>query len=218
MTATGRYASSDSSLGRSTGNAAARGTMLILIAVLIGTGLLWKGRVGSDATIVVADTAADATADGTEAGTEAGAEEGTEEGTADGTEAVAGTDDGASGETPTSLPSDTPATPTTRPIGEIKVAVANGVGENGLAGDRSEVLGTAGYVVTAVDAKETTEPSAVYYIDSYGHEASGVATELGGSDEILRAMPVEAGTLVKDATKVEGFHVIVVLGTDRLLG
>ena len=43
MTAQGRYAATDSSFGRSAGNAAARGGALVAVAVVIGFLLLWQG-------------------------------------------------------------------------------------------------------------------------------------------------------------------------------
>ena len=111
----------------------------------------------------------------------------------------------------------TPPVPTTRPLGEVKVAIANGVGEAGLAGARSQVLSTAGYVTLAVNAAANTELSAVYYVEGYGLEASGVAAELGATDAVLRAA-TDPAALVSDPAAIEGFHIFVVLGSDRVLG
>ena len=66
MTASGRYASPDSSFGRSTGNAAARGGALIAIAVLIGFLLLWKGGVGGSDSAVEAGPIDDGTSESTD--------------------------------------------------------------------------------------------------------------------------------------------------------
>jgi len=35
---------------------------------------------------------------------------------------------------------------------------------------------------------------------------------------VLRPAPSDPGALVTDATAVDGFHVFVILGTDRVLG
>lgn len=221
MTASGRYASSDPSFGRSTGNAAARGGALIAVAVVIGFLLLWKGGVGGSGSgpEVAAADSDDASQeqddssndDTTTSVADGAAEEGTSE-EGDGTEAV--TEDGTAEDTTAT----TSSVPTTRPVGEVKVAVANGVGEAGLAGARSEVLGTIGYTIAATNAASDTAQSNVYYVEGYGDDARAVAIELGGDESVLRPAPTNPGELVGDATVVEGFHIIVVLGSDRVLG
>ena len=125
-------------------------------------------------------------------------------------------DDG-SGDDTTSTTDTTPVTPTTRPLGEVKVAVANGVGVSGLAGQQAQLLTTAGFVTVAVNAAANTELSAVYYIDGYALEAEAVAIELGATGAVLRAA-TDPGALLADASQVEGFHIFVVLGSDRVLG
>ena len=108
--------------------------------------------------------------------------------------------------------------PVTRPPGDVKVAVANGVGEAGLAGARASVLSTTGYVTVAANAAAETAQSQVYYVEGYGEDAQAVAVELGGDATVLRPAPSDPGALVTDATAVDGFHVFVILGTDRVLG
>lgn len=218
MTSHGRYAAPEPSFAQSSGNAAARGLVLIAIAVVIGFLLLWQGGVGgsgSSAAVQGGDTGADtddASGDQTDVGDDGtDAEDGDDAPTDDGTgEETATGDDAVTDDT-------TPPPSTTRPLGEVKVAVANGVGESGLAGARSQVLSTAGYVSLAVNAAANTELSAVYYVDGYGLEASGVAVELGATDAVLRPA-TDPGALVADPAAVEGFHIFVVLGSDRVLG
>ena len=137
----------------------------------------------------------------------------------------AATDDGtgedvvAPDDTVDTTPEETiPPTPVTRPPGDVKVAVANGVGEAGLAGARASVLSTAGYVTVAANAAAETAQSQVYYVEGYGEEAQGIAVELGGDAAVLRPAPSDPGALVTDAAAVDGFHVFVILGTDRVLG
>ena len=91
------------------------------------------------------------------------------------------------------------------------------MGVSGLAGQQAQLLTTAGFVTIAVNAAADTELSAVYYVDGYGLEAEAVAIELGASGEVLRAA-TDPSALVADATAVEGFHIFVVLGSDRVLG
>ena len=215
MTAQGRYAAPDSSFGRSAGNAAARGGALVAVAVVIGFLLLWQGGVGGSGDAVI-------TADGSESTDAIGSDTVDEDTTSD---AAAATDDGtgedaaAPDDTVDTAPEETiPPAPVTRPPGDVKVAVANGVGEAGLAGARASVLSTAGYVTVAANAAAETAQSQVYYVEGYGEDAQAIAVELGGDAAVLRPAPSDPGALVTDATAVEGFHVFVILGTDRVLG
>ena len=217
MTTQGRYAAPDSSFGRSAGNAAARGGVLVAVAVVIGFLLLWQGGVGGsgDAGIVADSGDTDDSVASDAAGEDATSDAGSS------------ADDGAGGgddlatvdDTIDTEPEETiPPTPVTRPPGDVKVAVANGVGEAGLAGARASVLSTSGYVTVAVNAAAETAQSQVYYVDGYGEDAQAIAVELGGDAAVLRPAPSDPGALVTSATAVEGFHVFVILGTDRVLG
>jgi hypothetical protein len=215
MTAQGRHAAPDSSFGRSTGNAAARGGALVAVAVVIGFLLLWQGGVGGSGDAVI-------TADGSESTDAIGSDTVDEDTTGD---AAAATDDGtgedaaAPDDTVDTAPEETiPPAPVTRPPGDVKVAVANGVGEAGLAGARASVLSTTGYVTVAANAAAETAQSQVYYVEGYGEDAQAIAVELGGDAAVLRPAPSDPGALVTDATAVDGFHVFVILGTDRVLG
>ena len=199
MTTHGRYAASDSSFAQSTGNAATKGLVLIAVAVLIGFLLLWQGGVGGDSSPEV--TATDDVSDD-DSGDDSGDDPAVDDGAGDDTSDTTDT---------------TPVTPTTRPLGEVKVAVANGVGVSGLAGQQAQLLTTAGFVTVAVNAAANTELSAVYYVDGYALEAEAVAVELGATGAVLRAA-TDPDALVADATQVEGFHIFVVLGSDRVLG
>ena len=215
MTAQGRYAAPDSSFGRSAGNAAARGGALVAVAVVIGFLLLWQGGVGGsgDAVIVADGSGSDDTIGGDTADEDTTGD--TDAATDDGT----GEDAVAPDDTVDTTPEETiPPAPVTRPPGDVKVAVANGVGEAGLAGARASVLSTAGYVTVAANAAAETAQSQVYYVEGYGEEAQAIAVELGGDAAVLRPAPSDPGALVTDATAVEGFHVFVILGTDRVLG
>ncbi len=215
MTAQGRHAAPDSSFGRSAGNAAARGGALVAVAVVIGFLLLWQGGVGGSGDAVI-------TADGSESTDAIGSDTVDEDTTGD---AAATPDDGtgedaaAPDDTVDTAPEETiPPAPVTRPPGDVKVAVANGVGEAGLAGARASVLSTTGYVTVAANAAAETAQSQVYYVEGYGEDAQAIAVELGGDAAVLRPAPSDPGALVTDATAVDGFHVFVILGTDRVLG
>lgn len=228
MTAQGRYAAPDSGFGRSAGNAAARGGALIAVAVVIGFLLLWQGGVGGSGDDVIAAPNDDDTSEQTDdQQTDDGSTDGaTDDGSTDGATDDGSTDgatddgstDGATDDGTTEETTDTAAPVVTRAPNEVSVAVANGVGEAGLAGARESVLSTAGYVTAAVNAAAETAQSAVYYVEGYGEEAQAIAIELGGDASVLRPAPADPGALVGDPTAVEGFNVFVILGTDRVLG
>lgn len=224
MTASGRYASPDSSFGRSTSNAAARGGALIAVAVVIGFLLLWQGGVGgSDSATEAAPT--DTTAPDDSNNDDAAAAEENDDDSTDSVdetnedgdaEAVDGGTDGTEVE-----PTVTEAPVTLRPPNEVLAAVANGTDTGGLAGSRSGVLATAGYVTVAVNALNDTSVSNVFYVEGYGNEAEQVAILLGGDASVLRpATAADLTSLVAEANQPEldGYHILVVLGTDQVLG
>lgn len=222
MTAPGRYATNDGSFARSTGNAAARGSSLIAVAVVIGLLLLWKGGVGGDdsASAIQDDSPSTDTSSADDSSTDTGDasgstddDTGSEDGADDDSLAV---DDGSTDDTT----APTPVAPAARPVGEVKVMVANGAGESGLAGTQSGVLTTAGYVAVAVNAAVATDISTVWYIDGYDADAIGVAEALGGSEIHLRLAGADPVALVREGEAIgnEDAHVWVVLGSDRALG
>jgi len=243
MTSPGRYTSPDSSFGRSAGSAAARGGILVGVAVVIGFLLLWIGGVGGsgDIAVVASDTdATEETETDAEAGTDDTGDVGTvidngdtvDTGTEDETDATFdegtdGTETDTSGEAladdGTAVADDgTVADPTTtRAPGEVRAAVANGTGTAGLAGERSGVLSTAGYTTDAVNSANDTALSTVYYVDGYAAEAEAVAVLLGGDASLLRiATDAQLASAVaeENQAQVAGFHIIAVLGTDGRLG
>ena len=224
MTASGRYASPDPSFGRSAGNAAARGGALIAVAVVIGFLLLWQGGVGGSGTAAEVSDNDDTSAAGSDDDVSDDAEDdATDEGGTD-TGDGAGTDDGTDAAGDDSAVADTTTTtaaPAIRPNNEVRAAVANGTDTSGLAGSRSGVLATAGYVTAAVNAANNTAVSNVYYITDYGNEAERVAIELGGDASVLRpATAEELASLVREDNRsdIEGYQILVVLGSDQVLG
>ena len=224
MTAPGRYASNDGSFARSTGNAAARGGALIAVAVLIGVLLLWKGGVGGDNAVAIQDDSSGADASTDDSSTDADTDTGDGSGeTDDGSGSDDGTDEdplAVDDDTDDTTTDTTAPTVTARPVGEVKVMVANGAGEAGLAGKQSGELTTAGYVAVAVNAALATEISTVWYVDGYDVDAIGVAEALGGSEVHLRPAPADPVALVAEGEAIgnEDAHIWVVLGSDRALG
>ena len=190
MTSPGRYAASDGSFAKSAGSAAARGGILIAIAVVIGFVLLWQGFDGGDSEAAVGDP-----------------------GTTDSPDPTDSTDPTDTTGTTDSVPAelDDPST--------VKVAVLNGTGETGLAGTRGEVLGALGYVWTAGNAAGSpVAASTVYFVTGFADEAEVVAEALSGTSTLLDIAPEDPATL-EDGTAGEAgaAHIIVVLGTDNAL-
>ncbi len=204
MTAPGRYAASDNSFTRSTATAAARGGILIVIAIVIGVLLLWQGFDGDDP-VETDDSDAEETSDDME-------EEETPTTSVDGSE-----DD---------VPDTTSTTTTAAPVvvdppNLVKVAVLNGRGETGLAGSRSDHLKTAGYVSIAANADTSDkEFSRVYYTPGYADEAELVAVALNGAPSVIEAAPADPLTLVSETYReaTTDYHIYVVLGADAVLG
>ena len=202
MTSPGRYAASDGSFAKSAGSAAARGGILIAIAVVIGFVLLWQGFDGGDSEAAVGDP-----------------------GTTDSPDPTDSTDPtGTTGTTDSTAPTDTTGTTDSVPAelddpSTVKVAVLNGTGETGLAGTRGEVLGALGYVWTAGNAAGSpVAASTVYFVTGFADEAEVVAEALSGTSTLLDIAPEDPATL-EDGTAGEAgaAHIIVVLGTDNAL-
>ena len=215
MTSPGRYATSDGSFARSASGAAARGGVLIAVAVVIGVVLLRQGFDGGDAQAVIP---IDDGNDGSQGGP-GDVENGDVEGDPDG-DVENGDEEGG-----TRTGDDQPADP---PVGDVavdppssvKVAVANGIGEPGLGSGRSDVLLTAGYVSKGVNAaKFDHELSRVYYLPGYEDEAKAVAVVLGGGSSVLDAAPPEPLSLVAESFReaVQDFDIFVILGADGAL-
>ena len=202
MTAPGRYAASDNSFTKSTATAAARGGVLIVIAIVIGVLLLWQGFDGGDPSPTVEDDSEE-TADDMD----------TEDTTPEETVAV---------DTPDTTSTTTTAAPiVVDPPNSVKVAVLNGRGEAGLAGSRSGHLTTAGYVSIAANADTSDkEFSWVYYTPGYADEAELVAVALNGSPSVIEMAPADPLTLVGEAHReaATDYHIYVVLGADAVLG
>jgi len=203
MTTPGRYASSENSFAGSAGNAAARGVILIVVAVLIGVVLLAKGFDGPRITTASPTVPTTASPSVTTAPTDV---------------AETPTTSADSGATPTTAP--TPAvTPALRPASEVKVVVANGSGVKGAAGAAKGKLTAANYIAEAKNASTSSiELSAVYFIDGYREEAKVVAQTLGGTESLLRAAPADPLALIKSPEGLEDFHIFVILGLDKAIG
>lgn len=181
-------------------NAAARGGVLILVAVVIGALLLSRGF-ADDGGLIAADTGDDTTE------TTAASTDGTD--TTDDTAATDPTDgtDGTEG-------TDTTAAAAVRENNEIRFAVLNGSGVAGAAGSINTDLTAQNYASVAADNVPggQAETSAIFYVEGWQAEAQKVATDLGVDPSVAR--PIAEIPFEYDAGDAV---LIIVLGTDGVI-
>ena len=202
----GSHGSPDGSFGRSAGNAAARGGLLVLIAVLIGLFLLRQGLDDEGAIIDIGD------GDTTEESSDDAGGTSPEDGTDDDTSA----DDGTS--TPTSTTSSTllPA----RPPAEIKVKVANATtAEAGIAGEAVNYLITQGFnALSPKNARDEVRPievSAIHFLPGWESEAVAVAVAFAVDPATTVSIATETTNDIVDS--MDDATILVVLGDDQVI-
>ena len=218
MTTPGYHAADDGSLARSTGGAAARGAMLIALALAIGL-LLMTFALDDPQTEITATDGTDQTDD---------AVDGTDDTTEDGGVNAVDPGDAVDGSVPpaTIAEDDTP-TPTIAdsvPPGEahdpaeVNILVANGTGGKGVAGTISDKLKAKSYIANAANAPSTAE-AVIYYRIGYDADARLVAEILGAGADIIKQAPGD-GTLpvaqdAKDDGRLTAANVVVIIGADN---
>jgi hypothetical protein len=180
---TGRHAAQDGSFVRSTGSAALRGGILIGIAVIIGLILLGQGLDNDAPTVSATDTTAASGEDTSTSATTGAA--------------------GAGGST-------TSTTGPVKPVNEVKALVANGSGVKGAAGNMSEQLKQAGYVVLPeTNSNERVQTTTIYFAEGFQREAVRLAETVGTNAQAAQALPAPA-----PVADTAGTNLLVVLGPD----
>lgn len=179
----GRQNNADTSYGRSAGQAAGRGLLLLVGAVIVGWLLLRgvndKPNVRSSSPVTTADSAAV-------------------------TDTAAVTADG-------STPATSPVTPTVtrRAPAMVNVLVVNGSGKNRAASKVADNLKTSSYNVRkSVDANSATLTATVYFNPDFQTEASDIALILGISGMI---QPMPTPEPIKAGLKPEAHDILVVV-------
>lgn len=219
MSSTGHHAADDGSLARSTGGAAARGAMLIALALVIGLVLMAFALDDQGSEITSGDSAsADTTTDTSDTG------DGTDADTGDGNDTDPGTSDTA---VDVVDPGDTAAPETIppvvegdgpRPPAEVNILVANGTGGRGIAGSLADKLIADGYIAKAANAPSTAA-GIIYYRQGYADDARAVATILGAPPDILTQAPGDGTIAVAPEAVADGrltdANVIVIVGADN---
>lgn len=187
-----------SSFTRTGGAAATRGAVLVAVAVLIGLVLLSRGfDTGSFVATGSDDEAADQAAAGDDTDTDT-------PGAAD--------DDLAPDEglapPPTTAPDPNEILPEPRDPAEVSVAVLNGSGVSGAAGEFSDQVSELGYTTLPPGNAEPVPATVVYFTPDFQADAEDLATAIG-------ALPTAAVPLPEPSpVEAEDADVIVVLGED----
>ena len=191
----GFHAADDGSLARSTGGAAARGALLIALAIVIGLLLLTFALNDDETELVVEETeqvdeegAEDG--DGGDAAVASGeASDGDGDGDGDGEGGDGDGDAAGSDEDPDTIPEEPidGATTTGRPPSEVNVLVANGVGTAGIAGSTADVLIADGYIGVAADAPDTPA-SVILYKEGFDADALAIAAVLGAPPDVVLSL------------------------------
>ncbi len=210
-------------------NAATRGVVLAVAAVILGVIILGQGF-GDDGpnlqTVGASDdgTADDGTADDGAADDGAADDGAADDGAADdGTADDGAADDGAADEATDAGggddiidPADDGATDggapdILHPPAEVRVLVANGTSVAGAAGSTREQLVTSQGYNGLAPTNATTSPdeSAVYYVPGYELDARQIAQILNAPPQAVAPMPADPP--VEDLAEA---HVLVVLGPD----
>ncbi|MFT7474041.1 MAG: hypothetical protein ACI81L_000957, partial [Verrucomicrobiales bacterium] len=207
----------DGSLARSTGGAAARGAMLIALALVIGL-VLMAFALDDPQTIVTGEPNSTDTAD--EAGSDAAAG-----GDGSGEDAAATPSDGTGSATtaaPATIPEgivDEPVVPgEVHPPEEVIVLVANGTGEKGVAGAVSDKLKARGYIANASNAPSTAE-AVIYYRIGFDADARLVAEILGAPLDIIKPAPGDGTIAVAPEAVTDGrlaeANIVAIVGADN---
>ena len=213
MTANNRQ-NTDGSLGRSTGDAAVRGALLVGVAVIIGALLLWRGHddKGSTARSTAGATGGTAVTTTTKAAVSGP--------TGPSASSSVSGKTGFSGITgPSAATGTTPVSGLHKPA-EVKVLVANGTGSANGAGNVTAKLQPKGYAMqAAADASTATiAVSRVYYRDGYAEDAKQIARDMAVADPVeglLERMPESPPVKANAADRAKAANVLVVIGLDK---
>ncbi len=220
-------------LGPSNSAAAPRAMLLIVVAVVLGAALLWKGLDDG------ADLAANQPSPTTTAPTSDGSGDGTpgdgsgevtpDDGSGDATpgdgSGDATPDDGSGDATPGDGSGDTTGDTTTtttlfptstEPPNEVQVLVANGSGIARAAGAVSALLAPQGYATLPPANAQPTDSTMIYFRPGMVNEARAVMDILApDSPDLLAQIPPTGLPVAENALdRLELADVVVILGAD----
>ena len=231
-------------LGPSNSATAPRALLLIVVAVLLGTALLWKGlddgvSLSDDqSSPTTAEPTDDRNGDGTGDGTDDGSGDGTGDGSGDGTDDGSGdgtgdgsgegtgdgsgdgTDDGSgdgTGDGVTETTSTLFPTVTEAPS-DVQVLVANGSGTARAAAAVTQLLVPKGYSTLPPANAQPTDTTMIYFRPGLIAEARAVMDLLApDSPDLLAQIPptgLASGLAENALDRLETADIVVILGAD----
>ncbi len=223
----GYHAADDGSLARSTGGAAARGAMLIALALAIGLLLMWRALDDPATEVTAADSGAVAEEDQGDDTSDAAVDDATADDTADADDTtdsatLVDPDDSSTESTPEQIPEETdpdagaPVSGEFLPPSEVNVLVANGIGGQGVAGGTADKLIADGYLANAANAPATAA-GVIFYRPGYDANAKAVAEILGAAPDVVQPAPDTIGVsaeAINDGRLAEA-NIIVIVGADN---
>jgi len=199
-------------LGPSNSATAPRALLLIVVAVLLGTALLWKGlddgvSLSDDqSSPTTAEPTDDRNGDGTGDGTDDGSGDGTGDGSGD------GTGDGVTETTSTLFPTVTEAP------SDVQVLVANGSGTARAAAAVTQLLVPKGYSTLPPANAQPTDATMIYFRPGLIAEARAVMDLLApDSPDLLAQIPptgLASGLAENALDRLETADIVVILGAD----
>ncbi len=223
-------------LGPSNSATAPRALLLIVVAVLLGTALLWKGlddgvSLSDDQSApTTAEQAEDRNGDGTGDGSGDGTGDGSGDATGDGSGDATGdgsgdaTGDGSgdatgdgSGDGVTETTSTLFPTVTEAPS-DVQVLVANGSGTARAAAAVTQLLAPKGYSTLPPANAQPTDATMIYFRPGMGLEARAVMDLLApDSPDLLAQIPptgLATGLAENALDRLETADIVVILGAD----
>ena len=191
-------------LGPSNSATAPRALLLIVVAVLLGTALLWKGL--DDGVSLSDDRSSPTTAEPAEDRNGDGTGDGSGDGTGD------GSGDGVTETTSTLFPTVTEAP------SDVQVLVANGSGTARAAAAVTQLLVPKGYSTLPPANAQPTDTTMIYFRPGMGLEARAVMDLLApDSPDLLAQIPptgLASGLAENALDRLETADIVVILGAD----
>ena len=206
-------------IGPSNAAAAPRALLLIVVAVLLGATLLWKGlddgtapavQDASPTTTVASDDGSGDAASGDGSGGDGSGDAASGDGSGDD-----GSGDDGSGDGTTTTSTLFPTV--TEPPSEVQVLVANGSGIPRGAGTVTEMLVPKGYATLPPANAQPTEATMIYFRPGMVNEARAVMEILApDSPDLLAQIPPTGVAVAENAVdRLEAADIVVILGADE---
>ena len=199
-------------LGPSNSATAPRALLLIVVAVLLGTALLWKGL--DDGVSLSDDQPAPTTAEQAEDRNGDATGDGSGDATGDGSGDATGdgSGDGVTETTSTLFPTVTEAP------SDVQVLVANGSGTARAAAAVTQLLAPKGYSTLPPANAQPTDATMIYFRPGMGLEARAVMDLLApDSPDLLAQIPptgLATGLAENALDRLETADIVVILGAD----